>query len=658
MLTPGRGVLRRTDLSYTAATAMGSRLAAAIAVACTTAAWGCRAAATPPAVEHQTHEAPAEVTAAPTPSGPLQDRPELDWWRRSLSTRDQRLGWWRESRFGMFVHWGVYSHLAGSWQGKSVSGYAEHIQRKEKIPIALYREAVAGAFNPVGFDADAWILAAKRAGMGYFVITAKHHDGFAMYDSASSDYDVVDATPWKRDPMRELKEACRRHGVRFGFYYSHAFDWGDAEGPGNDWEHKNPGGDLLLHGGAEWWVATPSLVPQARRYVDRKAIPQLQELIGKYDPDILWFDTAHKLPIEENLRILKAVREAKPEVVVNGRITQGAPGGPEARFGDYMNTADRPAELWSPAGDWEAIPTTNESYGYHRLDDSHKPVGHFVQLLAKAAARGGNLLMNIGPMGDGRFDPRDVAILDGIAAWMKVNEESIRGTTRTPLPVQSWGHSTRKGSRLYLHVFDWPADGRWYVAGLKTDVLGAKLLAGPAGGRVRVKRVNPLDVELTVPAKPSDPWDSVIALDCIDAVEGHPARFVPAGSPTVLHVFDGSLVGTELRYGDGKRDRDIVLGWSAPGSGVMWPLRVAGPVRLRVGVEYTSGKAGDGGRFEIALGEGVISGSVPAHPGGFTTVDVGEIEVPAGEKNLAIVLKETGGAELMRLRRVLLTPAR
>ncbi|HEV8149123.1 MAG TPA: alpha-L-fucosidase [Gemmatimonadales bacterium] len=192
------------------------------------------------------------------------------------------------ARFGMFIHWGVYGQLAGVWEGEPVRGYAEHIQRLRKIPMAVYKERVAGQFNPTAFDADEWVRALKAAGMGYLVITAKHHDGFAMYDSAVSDYNVVKATPCKRDPMRALQEACRRQGVRFGFYYSHAFDWGDPEGPGNDWEYQNPGGDRLRHG-AEWWLAAPDLRPRVRRYVDRKSIPQVQELVRLYDPDILWF---------------------------------------------------------------------------------------------------------------------------------------------------------------------------------------------------------------------------------------------------------------------------------------------------------------------------------------------------------------------------------
>ena len=511
----------------------------------------------------------------------------MAWWRASQVGREQRLGWWREARFGMFVHWGVYSALGGVWEGQPVRGYAEHIQRIRKIPAAVYREKVAGRFNPTGFDADAWIAAAQRAGMGYFIITAKHHDGFAMYDSAVSPYNVVQATPWKRDPMRELKEACRRHGVKFGFYYSHAFDWGEADGVGNDWEHENPGGDRNLHGGRDWWLTAPELLPRARRYVDSKAIPQLRELIAKYDPDILWFDTPHKLPPAENLRILQAVRAAKPDLVVNGRIVQETPGGPPARYGDYRSTVDRPAEFPPEAGsDWEGIPTTNESYGWHREDRSHKPVAHFLELLAKAAARGGNVLLNVGPMGDGRIDPRDLAILDGIAAWMKTGRPSLAGTERTPLAVQAWGESTRRGNTLYLHLLNPPRGRRLVVGGLKATVKSAVLLdrdaarppAPPAPGR-RGPRHHPA-------RPPPQPGHPVVALELEGEPAADPARLLSADvAADTLRAFDGEL-SEGLAFGTGKTRDAWVRGWTRLNQTVSWPVRLREAATFSVSIAY------------------------------------------------------------------------
>ena len=210
--------------------------------------------------------------------------------------REARLAWWREARFGCFVHWGVYSQLGNEWKGKRGQGYGEHIQRALRIKQADYKRDAVDLFNPVKFNADEWMSLVHRAGMRYFIITAKHHDGFAMYDSAVSDYNIVKATPWKRDPMKDLKSAAIKQGIRFGFYYSHAFDWGEEHGAGNDWEWKNPGGDKLING-SDWWLKMPEKVIEVReKYVFKKSIPQIQELVKLYDPDIMWFDTPHKLP--------------------------------------------------------------------------------------------------------------------------------------------------------------------------------------------------------------------------------------------------------------------------------------------------------------------------------------------------------------------------
>ena len=576
---------------------------------------------------------------------PDKASPEMAWWRESMETRDQRLQWWREARFGMFVHWGVYSYLGGTWNGRAVKGYAEHIQRILKIPIPTYREQVAGKFNPTEFDADAWIRAAKEAGMGYFIITAKHHDGFAMFDSKASDYNIVKATPFQRDPMKELKAACQKYGLKFGFYYSHAFDWGDANAPGNDWDYDNPGGDRGLHGGRNWWEASPELLPKVRKYVDEKSIPQLLELIKNYDPDILWFDTPHKLPDSENLRILKAVRQAKPAIVVNGRLVRNG--------GDYASTADRPAEFARHDGDWEGIPTTNESYGYNQNDHSHKPPAHFIRLLAKAAARGGNLLMNVGPMGNGRMDAADLAILQGIGQWWKMNGDSIRGTTATPLPVQTWGESTRKGNTLYLHVFDWPADGRLVVGGLKTEVKRAYALAD--AGVCEPKRLNSLDVIIQVPKIAPDKADSVVAIECAGPIVADATRLLQPGfARDTLRVFDGELHGKSLRFGPGKTRDAYVENWAKPDDFISWPVRLDQAASYQVTLLYDADKASDGGTYSLKLGQQTLQGSVRL--GTEVSAPLGRVQLTPGNFEIRVVPARIQGSELMRLRSLVLTP--
>ncbi|MEO0055978.1 MAG: hypothetical protein RLZZ50_1925 [Verrucomicrobiota bacterium] len=580
--------------------------------------------------------------------------------------RDARLAAWRESRFGMFVHWGVSSGLQGYWRGRVHHGYAEHIQRAQKIPMADYRREVVSPFNPTDFDADAWIRAARDAGMGYFVITAKHHDGFAMFDSRASAYDIVEATAFARDPMPALRDACRKYGVKFGFYYSHAFDWGEENAPGNDWDYDNPGGDKLLHG-PNWWLNDTSFLPKARRYVDEKAIPQLRELIAQYQPDLLWFDTPHKLPPEENLRILAAVREAAPHIPINSRVLSGQFRHLYTGLYDYLSTTDKPAEFPPQTEDWEGIPTTNESYGYSAHDLSHKPPAHFIRLLAKASARGGNILMNIGPRADGSIDPVDLAILEGIGRWWRVNGESIRGTTRTPLPVQAWGESTRKGDRLYLHVFNWPADGRLAIGGLQTPIAKAWLLADPS---------RPLPVDghtLTLPDAAPDAAVSVIAVDCAAAPQTEDRRLLVANQPIdTLRAFDAKLAGL-LRFGPGKIDNAWVANWKKLDDAVCWPVRLSCPATYRVilhyeapladmtrkvegdaGKEQALARQGAGGVYRVTLGNHAFQQTV--RPGARVDEVLGEVALAPGDFEIRVVATAITGEELFRLRGLTLQP--
>ena len=590
--------------------------------------------------------------------------------------REARIAWWREARFGMFVHWGVYSYLGGTWHGQNFGGYAEHIQRAQKIPMSVYRTEVVAKFNPTNFNAEAWAELAKQAGMGYLIITAKHHDGFAMFDSKVSDYNIVKATPFARDPMKELAAACRKNGIKFGFYYSHAFDWGEQNAPGNDWDWQNPGGDQLLYG-ADWWETYPEFLPKVRKYVDTKAIPQLLELIHNYHPDILWFDTPHKLPPEENFRIFEAVRQADPKIVINGRIFSGR-GSSFGKLTDYRNTADKPAEFPPQDGDWEGVPTTNESYGYNEGDHSHKSPGHFIRLLVKSVARGGNMLMNIGPRGDGTVDPKDVSILNDIGSWWTVNRESIRGATRTPLPVQAWGESTRKGNIIYLHVFTWPRDGQLVVGGLKTDVKQAWLVADqsqPVASKLKVVRLSLLDLQIEgLPKTAPDGNDSVIALECVGTPQADTNRLLSTAVQTnVLRSFDAKLVG-KLQYGPGKSNDAWVKNWTSKQEAVIWPVRLNQPatfaatlvydapndtVRNRMvegdaGKELLRANQGAGGTYLVTLGGQTFTNTVRL--GINLRQVIGRVSLTPGEHEFRVTAQEITGEELFRLRQLELTP--
>ena len=548
------------------------------------------------------------------------DEAEQGWWKAAQTTRDQRLAWWREARFGCFIHWGVYSGPAGEWNGKPFKGYAEHLMRIQKIPLAEYKSKVVAPFNPAKFNAEEWVALIKGAGMKYLIITAKHHDGFAMWPSKVSTYNIHDATKFQRDPMRELADACKRNGIRFGFYYSHAFDWEDPDAPGNDWDYDNPGGDKNLHGGVQWFDLHPDLLVKARRYVDRKAIPQVRELIRMYHPDIMWFDTPQKLPVSEQLRVLQAVREADPNVVINGR---GARSG-NRQFGDYQNTGDRAAEFRATEGDWEAIPTTNESYGYHQFDNSHKTPQFFVRLLVKAAARGGNLLLNIGPMGNGEIDPKDQAILRGIGTWMRANGDSIYGTQRTPLATFAWGETTVKGKTLYLHVFEWPRDGEFVIG----------------------------DNPIKYPPRKLDPFDTVIS---VTEWKADPVRLLSTVQRNVLGSFDAQ---SPLRFTDGKAPHAYCYGWTSTEQTVLWPARLRAQGEFEVWVKYSTGSPKDGGRFAVEIGNVRLEALV--EPTAKDTepreVKLGTVKVPAGAADLRVRALKIEGAELMRLFSVTLKP--
>jgi alpha-L-fucosidase len=547
----------------------------------------------------------------------------------------------------------VYSKAGGEWKGKKVDGYAEHLMRKEKVSRKEYLE-LAHSFNPIKFNADERVRNAKNAGMKYMIITSKHHDGFAMYPSEVSDFNIKKQTPFQRDPMAELSAACKKYGVKFGFYYSHAFDWEHPDAPGNDWEYKNPGGDLNLYGGRNWYDLHPELLTKAKKYVDEKAIPQIKELIAKYHPDILWFDTPQKLPLSENVRILKAIRESDPNVVVNGRLVRSA----EANFGDYKNTADRPAEFYPVEGDWEAIPTTNESYGYSKFDDSHKPTSHFIQLLASAASRGGNLLMNIGPKGDGTFDIKDVNILTGIGKWMNKNGESIYGTTTSSLPMQSWGVSTLKKNKLYLHIFNWPADGKLYVGGLKNNI-GKVYLLTNAKQQFTSSRINANDLLIHLPKKAIDTINTVLVVELKNNLQTNGIRYVSTNIPTTrLLAYDATQQGKGFGFGDGKKDRYYVDGWKSKDQNLRWDFRTGFASDFKIVIKYIAPKETSGGIYSVTS-DNFYSQHHVVNGGKNTSVITRELEtisLPAGLHHLQIAPVTIDKSELMKLLEVQLIP--
>ncbi|QIH32376.1 alpha-L-fucosidase [Sphingobacterium sp. DR205] len=581
---------------------------------------------------------------------------ETGWWKQSATGQKRRVQKWKKATFGMFVHWGVYSQYGNVWKGKKGGGYAEHLMRVMQIPRQEYLDSAA-RFNPEKFNAEEWVILAKNAGMKYFMITAKHHDGFAMYPSQYASVYSIKSTALKEDPLMQLAQACHKHGLLFGFYYSHAFDWEHPDAPGNDWDYNNPGGDKLL-GGVNWFDSHPEWLPKAKRYVDEKAIPQIKELIHRYHPDLLWFDTPHKLPLSENLRILQAIRDTDPAIVVNGRLARTG----DRNYGDYLNTADRPEEFYPvPEGAyWEAIPTTNDSYGYSSTDKNHKPTAHFIQLLAKATAMGGNILMNIGPKGDGSIDAADAIILEGIATWMAKNKESVIDVTPSSLPRQQWGVITKRNSTLYLHVFKKPKGEKLTVGGLTMAVKSISLLSS----KKRIKGYSSDTTGLHIPLDQigDDLADEVIAVQLKQdsvAPESNDLIYVDAQvTENRLLSFYAKQYGEPMKFGDGKRDRYYVSGWKNSNQYLGWDINVLKPARFKVSVRYVKDVENTGGEMVLKIAGKEISFAIdPASPKSShgNSLMLGQIDLPVGKQSVELHVKNIVGAEAVKFLEVVLT---
>jgi alpha-L-fucosidase len=418
--------------------------------------------------------------------------------------RDARMQWFREARFGLFIHWGVYSVPAGVWDGKPAPGTGEWIQSGAKIPASQYAKLPA-QFNPVKFNAREWVALAKNAGMKYIVITSKHHDGFAMYPSALTGWSIK-STPFGRDPLKELADACRDAGLKLCFYYS-IMDWHHP-----DYTPRKPWNDL---------ATSP---PDLDRYTAFLK-GQLKELLTGYGPvGILWFDGEWEdsWTRERGIDLCNYVRALQPDIIVNNRVGKARAGmagmdtGSE-RLGDYGTPEQNiPAKGFGPGVDWESCMTMNDTWGFKKQDHNWKSTTTLVRNLVDCASKGGNYLLNVGPTDEGLIPQPSVDRLQEIGRWMAVNAEAIHGTTASPFDRQlPWGRCTSKTSptttTLYLHVFDWPADGRLTVAGLKEPPEKTWLLAD-AEQRPLAVQTNDDGLTITVPKAAPDPISSTVVL--------------------------------------------------------------------------------------------------------------------------------------------------
>jgi len=548
--------------------------------------------------------------------------------------------WWTDARFGLFIHWGVYAVPAGMYHGKHVAGASEWLMHSAHIPVAEYKSYAAG-FTAANYDADAWVRAAMDAGMGYVVIGAKHHDGFALFESEVTDWNAKDATPAGRDVLRPLVDACGRHGVPIGFYYSHAQDW--------------------INGGANYagnW--DPAQDRDFDDYLDNFAIPQIRELLTQYGPGVpacLWWDTPAKMTPERSARVDAAVQALAPGILQNDRLGEGHPG--------HFDTPEQRIPANRPGRAWETCMTTNESWGFNLLDHDWKPPGLLIRQLCEVVSQGGNYLLNVGPRAEGTIPEPTLDALKTIGAWMRVNGAAIRGASAGPFPHRlPWGFATTHGDKLFLLVEQWPADGRLSIPLL--DLPESAILLAAPGVSLDFEPVADGAFVLNLPESAPDAAVNVLELHFsaaprVGAVPPRPRPPIvpqPADGAVALRAGDAEIVGDHLALHAGSSPE---LGcWTSLDSWPLWRLNLNQAGTYRVEVEYAVPRHRQGTLAEVELGDQRLP-LVVAGTGGwgeYVRVDVGLVTLdPNAELPVRLVAKAIPVGAVMNLRAIHITPA-
>ncbi len=549
---------------------------------------------------------------------------------------DDRTEWFREARFGMFIHWGVYAVPAGEWEGETIRGIGEWIMRFRRIPVETYK-AFAPDFTAENYDPEFWAGLAHQAGMRYVVITAKHHDGFALYDSEVTDWDVM-ASGAGRDLLAPLADAVRERGMKFGTYYSQSQDW------------IHPGGAVLGNRENIWDDAQKG---DYDAYLRDIALPQVREIIDRYDPAVIWWDTPQDMTPERVAPFAELLDE-HPHIISNNRLGDGFEG-------DTMTPEQHIPPRGYPGQMFEVCMTMNDTWGYKKNDQNWKSTQRLIRMLSDIASKGGNFLLNIGPRADGTIPQESIDRLKAMGRWMDVNSEAIHATEASPFPRRlSWGRVTRKaaedgGTTLYLHVWDWPADGRILLPTLEELPEGGHLLAD--GAEVRAERMED-GVVVHLPGDARDPDVTVARLD-------FPAQLTITQSPYATPNDDGSMV---LLAQDADPFGSVGGNIRVEGSGDDAYLTDWRNFRYRLEYRVKAGRAGtwsveaevaapEATGIRLGVGETVVPADIPPTGPGTTwrRLPLGEIELPEEETVIEITANEEDWQPL-EVRRVFLEP--
>ena len=498
--------------------------------------------------------------------------------------------WWKESRFGMFIHWGLYAIPAGEWNGQQIPGIAEWIMNRAQVPVREY-EQLAEQFNPVEFDADEIAGLAKEAGMKYLVITSQHHDGFALFKSNASSYNVVDATPFKRDIIAELAAACERQGIRFGVYYSQAQDWHHPDAAGNTWDWRDDS------------------KKDFRRFLDELVFPQVDELLSDYGRmSVLWFDTPVKITEDQSRELLAFVRAKQPECIVNSRLGPG--GGSE--WGDFVSLRDNEVPTMPLEENGETCATLNGTWGYSKFDANWKTPAQIARLLSDIAAKNANYLLNIGPDHLGRVPERSAQILREVGVWLQTNGEAIYGTQPTPFAVNfDWGAVTRRPGKLYFHVFDQQIQELKVVA-LRNQATKACFLDAPdAACTVQQTPVNADEslIETTIEIGPLGDAEPhrVLALEIEGAADVVPGIVQQPDGNIVLESLAAINADTGEPIAPALMERGAVARSLEDDVRLSWEFEVLRPGAYAIAADCATGRYTDhGGKKVVDTGHEIV----------------------------------------------------
>ena len=492
---------------------------------------------------------------------------------------DARLDWWRQARVGMFIHWGLYTVPAGTYDGRRIDGQGESIMNCAKIPVTRYAR-YAEAFNPTKFDADEWVGIARAAGMKYMVITAKHHDGFAMYHSRVEGFNFYDATPFKRDPVQELSAAAARQGIKFGLYYSQAQDW------------HQPGGGAY---GGHW---DPAQDGDYDQFLANKSLPQLKELLDNYNPAVLWFDTPIAMNPERTQQFLDLLK-TRPNLIYNNRLGNGVRGDVE------MPEQTNMASGFIRHG-WETSLTINDTGGYKSYDTNYKSTKSLLRDLIDIVSKGGNCLLDVGPTAEGMIPPAVVARLKEIGTWLAANGDAIYGTTHSPFGrPPAWGRCTQKPGKLYLSIFDWPGNGQ-----LTVPIFNHVTKAYPLVHPERLLNVQSGDdgAKVTLPAKAPTPIASVVVLEIDGSPEPIPPVIQQDGDGALkLLAPDAGIKGSTLCLEGVKQNLGM---WINPGEYPYWQVIIRQPGTFAPEINYAVPDAGS--VIQLSAGDQTVSVQVPS----------------------------------------------